>query len=47
MRGCPSPLVTVGVSYNVIVASFEALIDAIDYKLFSDDREKLTRALKG
>ena len=39
--------VTVGVSYNVIVASFEALIDAIDYKLFSDDREKLTRALKG
>ena len=37
--------VTVGVSYDVIEASFEALVDAIDYKLFSDDREKLTRAL--
>ncbi len=39
--------VTVGVSHNVIEASFQALEDAINYKLFSDDKEKLTQALKG
>ena len=39
--------VTVGVSYNVIEASFQALEDAINYKLFSDDKAKLTKALKG
>jgi len=39
--------VTVGVSHNVIEASFEALVDAINYKLFVDDKEKLTKALKG
>jgi len=39
--------VTVGVSHNVIEASFQALEDAINYKLFSDDKEKLTKALKG
>jgi len=39
--------VTVGVSHNVIEASFQALEDAINYKLFSNDKEKLTKALKG
>jgi 2-isopropylmalate synthase len=39
--------VTVGVSHNVIEASFQAMEDAINYKLFIDDKEKLTRALKG
>jgi len=39
--------VTVGVSHNVIEASFKAMEDAINYKLFSDDKEKLTKALKG
>ncbi len=39
--------VTVGVSHNVIEASFQAMEDAINYKLFSDDKEKLTKALKG
>ena len=38
--------VTVGVSHNVIEASFQAMEDAINYKLFSDDKEKLTKALK-
>lgn len=38
--------VTVGVSHNVIEASFQALEDAINYKLFRDDREKLTKALQ-
>ncbi|UJX40519.1 citramalate synthase [Desulfovibrio sp. JY] len=39
--------VTVGVSHNVIEASFQAMEDGINYKLFSDDKEKLTKALKG
>jgi 2-isopropylmalate synthase len=39
--------VTVGVSHDVIEASFQALEDAINYKLFSDDKEKLTKALRG
>ena len=39
--------VTVGVSHNVIEASFQALEDAINYKLFIDDKAKLTKALKG
>ncbi|OLN27656.1 (R)-citramalate synthase [Desulfovibrio sp. DV] len=39
--------VTVGVSHNVIEASFQAMEDAINYKLFSDDKAKLTKALKG
>jgi 2-isopropylmalate synthase len=39
--------VTVGVSHNVIEASFQAMEDAINYKLFSDDKEKLTKALRG
>jgi 2-isopropylmalate synthase len=39
--------VTVGVSHNVIEASFQAMEDSINYKLFSDDKEKLTKALKG
>ena len=39
--------VTVGVSHNVIEASFQALEDAINYKLFCDDKAKLTKALKG
>lgn len=39
--------VTVGVSHNVIEASFQAMEDAINYKLFIDDKVKLTRALKG
>jgi 2-isopropylmalate synthase len=38
--------VTVGVSHNVIEASFQALEDAINYKLFRDDKEKLTKALQ-
>ncbi len=39
--------VTVGVSHNVIEASFQAMEDSINYKLFIDDKEKLTKALKG
>ena len=39
--------VTVGVSHNVIEASFQAMEDAINYKLFRDDKAKLTKALKG
>ncbi|MFW5722022.1 MAG: citramalate synthase [Desulfohalobiaceae bacterium] len=38
--------ITVGLSHNIIEASKEALEDSFNYKLFSDDREKLTRALK-
>lgn len=38
--------VTVGVSYNVIEASRQALDDSLNYKLFKDDQEKLTRAIK-
>ncbi len=38
--------VTVGVSYNIIEASWQALEDAVNYKLFKDDKEKLTQALK-
>lgn len=38
---------TVGVSHNVIEASWQALEDSINYKLFIDDKDKLTRALRG
>jgi 2-isopropylmalate synthase len=38
--------VTVGVSFNVIEASRQALEDSLNYKLFKDDQEKLTRAIK-
>jgi len=37
---------TVGVSFNVIEASRQALEDSLNYKLFKDDQEKLTRAIK-
>ena len=37
--------ITVGVSYNIIEASRQALEDALNYKLFKDDKEKLTRAI--
>jgi 2-isopropylmalate synthase len=39
--------VTVGVSHNVIEASFQAMEDAVNYKLFRDDKAKLTKALRG
>ncbi len=32
--------ITVGVSYNIIEASWKALQDSVIYKLFKDDREK-------
>ncbi len=38
--------VTVGVSYNIIEASRQALDDSLNYKLFKDDQAKLTRAIK-
>ena len=38
--------VTVGVSFNIIEASRQALEDSLNYKLFKDDQEKLTRAIK-
>jgi 2-isopropylmalate synthase len=38
--------ITVGVSYNIIEASRQALEDSINYKLFKDDQEKLTRAIQ-
>ncbi|MFW6036620.1 MAG: citramalate synthase [Desulfonatronovibrio sp.] len=41
-----SQWVTVGVSYNVIEASRQALDDSLNYKLFKDDQEKLTRAIR-
>ncbi len=41
-----SQWVTVGVSYNIIEASRQALEDSLNYKLFKDDQEKLTRAIK-
>ncbi len=39
--------VTIGVSHNVIEASWQALEDSINYKLFIDDKVKLTKALRG
>ncbi len=41
-----SQWVTVGVSFNIIEASRQALEDSLNYKLFKDDQEKLTRAIK-
>ena len=35
--------ITVGVSYNIIEASWQALVDSVNYKLFKDDQEKLAR----
>ena len=37
---------TVGVSVNIIEASWQGLEDSINYKLFKDDQEKLTRAIR-
>lgn len=37
---------TVGVSYNIIEASRQALEDSINYKLFKDDQYKLTQAIR-
>ena len=34
---------TVGVSHNVIEASWQALVDSIDYKLYKDSRHRATR----
>jgi 2-isopropylmalate synthase len=31
---------TVGVSHNVIEASWQALVDSIDYKLYKDSRRR-------
>ncbi len=31
---------TVGVSHNVIEASWQALVDSIDYKLYSDQKRR-------
>lgn len=38
--------VTVGVSHDIIEASWQALEDSVNYKLFSDDKAKLTKALR-
>jgi len=37
---------TVGVSFNIIEASRQALEDSINYKLFKDDQKKLTQAIR-
>ncbi|MCF8030473.1 MAG: citramalate synthase [Desulfohalobiaceae bacterium] len=37
--------ITVGVSYNIIEASWQALVDSVDYKLFKDEQDK--RAASG
>ncbi len=39
--------VTVGVSYNVIQASWEALVDSVTYKLFRDEQESRGKVEKG
>jgi 2-isopropylmalate synthase len=31
---------TVGVSHNVVEASWQALVDSIDYKLYKDNKKK-------
>jgi 2-isopropylmalate synthase len=36
----------VGVHYNILEASRQALEDSVNYKLFKDDQEKLTRAIR-
>jgi len=36
--------ITVGVSYNIIEASWQALVDSVDYKLFKDERDKQAAA---
>ncbi|WP_045214861.1 citramalate synthase [Desulfonatronovibrio magnus] len=41
-----SQWVTVGVSFNIIEASRQALEDSLNYKLFKDDQAKLTKAIK-
>ncbi|WP_028574225.1 citramalate synthase [Desulfonatronovibrio hydrogenovorans] len=41
-----SQWVTVGVSFNIIEASRQALVDSLNYKLFKDDQQKLTKAIK-
>lgn len=35
--------VTVGVSYNVIEASWQALVDSVTYKLYKDEQEQRTK----
>ena len=35
--------ITMGVSFNIIEASWQALVDSVNYKLFKDDQEKLAR----
>jgi 2-isopropylmalate synthase len=35
---------TVGVSHNVIDASWQALVDSIDYKLYKDKKKKKHKA---
>jgi 2-isopropylmalate synthase len=37
---------TVGVSFNIIEASWQALVDSVNYKLFKDDQEKQARTTK-
>ncbi len=37
--------ITMGVSYNIIEASWKALVDSVNYKLFKDDQEKLDKLL--
>ena len=38
--------ISVGVSFNIIEASKQALEDSLNYKLFKEDQEKLTKAIK-
>jgi len=35
--------ITVGVSFNIIEASWQALVDSVNYKLFKDDQERLAK----
>lgn len=42
-RDSKSHWMTVGVSYNIIEASWQALVDSVDYKLFKDDQEKQSK----
>ena len=38
---------TVGVSENVIEASWQALVDSLEYKLYKDERQIMKQARKG
>ena len=37
---------TVGVSENIIEASYEALVDSVDYKLYKDEKRKRAKSAR-